>query len=202
MERTRSNPTPATNTPPVTFPESYPFSLLSELLKRPASPPTGPPEVQDLYNPGLGETATVFLVLGLSASKKLFSSFLEGILEIEGKDKLSALLSLLFKVGTSIISNDAFPDNWLNVNVLAHKVLIKILDPIATFLERDYVPKEQADLDVNLWRGAFTLLLKLLSSQHLTIEEFTPQVRGLSFGYVFSSNQQYVETKSSMAPCW
>ena len=118
----------------------------------------------------------VFLVLGLSASKNLFTAFLQGIWDIEGRDKLSTLLSQIFRVGASIISNDAFPENWLNVNVLAHKVLIKIMDPIASFLEREYVSKDQTDLDVTLWRGAFTLLLKLLSSQHLTIEEFSPQV--------------------------
>lgn len=135
-------------------------------------------EVQVLYSPGLGETAMVFLVLALSASKNLFLSFLEGVWDIEGKEKLSALLLQIFKVGASIINNDAFPSNWLNVNVLAHKVLIKIMDPIATFLEREYVPHEHSgeQFDVNMWREAFNLLLKLLSSQHLVIEEFSPQV--------------------------
>ncbi|CAL1708002.1 unnamed protein product [Somion occarium] len=179
IERTRSSSTSAVNSPPVTFPESYPFSLLSELPKNmPATSPESS-EVQVLYSPGLGETAMVFLVLALSASKNLFLSFLEGVWDIEGKEKLSALLLQIFKVGASIINNDAFPSNWLNVNVLAHKVLIKIMDPIATFLEREYVPHEHSgeQFDVNMWREAFNLLLKLLSSQHLVIEEFSPQKR-------------------------
>ncbi|KAI0082009.1 cytoplasmic protein [Panus rudis PR-1116 ss-1] len=177
MERVQSTATTPTALP-VTFPDSYPFSLLSELPKE--ITPNG--ELRDrkgYYSPGLGETAVVFLVLVLSASRKLFLNFLENVLDIEGKDKLSSLLLQLFKVGTSILNNDAFPKNWLNINVLAHKVLIKMMDPIATILEREYIPPPDSNqlLEVNVWKEAFHLLMQLLSSEHLAIEEFSPQKR-------------------------
>lgn len=131
-----------------------------------------------VYNAGLGETAIVILALALSSTKKHFLNFLDGIFEIEGRDHLTALLLRLFQVASSILSNDAFPPNWLNVNILAHKVLLKIMDPIASLLERDFIPPEDGNFafDQTLWRDGFGVLLKLLSSEHLVIEEFSPQV--------------------------
>jgi dedicator of cytokinesis protein 3 len=61
---------------------------------------------------------------------------------------------------------------------LAHKVLIKMMDPVATLMEREFIPEQDAvyQFDSNLWREAFYMLLKLLSSEQLVIEEFSPQV--------------------------
>lgn len=179
MERNKSSTTPINNVP-VTFPESYPFSLVSNLPKS-APNAVGALENKALYNAGLGETAVVFLTLGLSSPRKMWLNTLESILDIEERDNFSALLTKMFKVGTSILSNDAFPSNWMNVNILVHKVLVKIMDPIATLLERHFVPDETSSqaFDVNLWREAFNLLFKLLSSEQLVIEEFSPQVGAL-----------------------
>ena len=177
MERNRSSTTPINNIP-VTFPESYPFSLVSNLPKS-APNAVGALENKALYNAGLGETAVVFLTLALSSPRKIWLNSLESILDIEGRENLSALLIRMFKVGTSILGNEAFPSNWMNINILVHKVLVKIMDPIAMMLEREFVPEENSSqvFDVNLWREAFHLLFKLLSSEQLVIEEFSPQVR-------------------------
>ncbi|KAJ7502758.1 C2 domain in Dock180 and Zizimin proteins-domain-containing protein [Mycena galericulata] len=177
MERTRSS-LPLKTTIPVTFPESYPFSLLAQLPDGPRSPTTpNTPDTDNLFNPGLGETATVFLVLILSSPTKHILNFLELSLDIEGRDRFVALLSQFFKVATSILENDAFPKTWLNINVLAHKVLIKIMDPIATILEKEFIPPQDAQAQFNapLWREGFSMFLKLLSSDQLVIEEFSPQ---------------------------
>lgn len=183
LERTRS---PATLVAPVpiVFPATYPFSLIASLPsnKSPlmgthvASPPQG------LFNCGSGEASIVFLVLILSSPRKHLIGFLEGILEIEGQDNFAALLSKIFKVGLSILNNDAFPKTWLNVNILAHKVLLKIMDPIAVLLMKQFIPdqKEAYQFNSNLWRDGFSLLLRLLSSDQLVIEEFSPQVSHLS----------------------
>ena len=179
VERTKST-SPSATLSPVTFPESYPFSLLYDLPK-PSSGAASQSSNQ-LYNAGMGESAMVFLVLALSSPRKVFLSFLESSLDIEGRDHFAALLIQIFRVGGSVLSNDAFPSNWLNSNILVHKVLIKIMDPIATLLEREFVPNEQTQtqptqpVDNNVWREAFCLLLRLLSSEHLTIEEFSAQV--------------------------
>jgi dedicator of cytokinesis protein 3 len=131
-----------------------------------------------LFNPGLGETAIVFLVLVLSSPKKHILNFLESSLDIEGRDRFVALLSQFFKSATSILENDAFPKTWLNVNILGHKVLMKMMDPIATILEKEFIPAHESGskFDSNLWREGFYMLLKLLSSDQLVIEEFSPQV--------------------------
>lgn len=84
-----------------------------------------------------------------------------------------------FKVATSILDNEAWPRNWLNVNILAHKVLTKMMDAVAPILERDYIPTRNVswEFNVGLWRDGIHMLLKLLSSDQLVIEEFSPQVR-------------------------
>lgn len=175
MERTQS---PAT-TPascPVTFPESYPFALISQL---PKSAPQTPNRDKGAYHAGLGETAVVLLVLVLSSPKKLLQSFFDGVVDFEGPEKLTSLLLKLFKVASSILSNDAWPSNWLNINILAHKVLIKIFDPVGTILEQKYIPTDQNGpaFDTVLWKEAFSVLLRLLSSEQLVIEDFSPQKR-------------------------
>ncbi|RDX50021.1 cytoplasmic protein [Lentinus brumalis] len=177
VERNRSS-TPVTNSFPVTFPESYPFSLVTQ---GPKANPTasGSLDVKPEFSPGLGEVAIVVLVLILSAPKKHIVGFLESILEIEGRDHLAGLLLQFFKVASSILNNEAFPKNWLNVNILAHRVLLKMIDPIATMFEREFTPDEASSrpFDSSLWKECFHVLLKLLSSEHLVIEEFSPQKR-------------------------
>ncbi|KAJ7622830.1 C2 domain in Dock180 and Zizimin proteins-domain-containing protein [Mycena polygramma] len=177
MERTRTS-LPLKTTVPVTFPESYPFSLVAQLPENPRSPATpNTPDADNVFNPGLGETATVFLVLILSSPTKHILNFLELSLDIEGRDRFVALLTQFFKVATSILENDAFPKTWLNINVLAHKVLIKIMEPIATIMEKEFIPPQDAQAQFNapLWRDGFYMFLKLLSSEQLVIEEFSPQ---------------------------
>jgi dedicator of cytokinesis protein 3 len=165
---------------PITFPESYPFSLLSSLPDYPSNTndTTLSKEAEAVFYPGLGETAIVFLVLILSSPTKHILNFLESSLDIEGRDRFTNLMSQLFKVATSILENDAFPKTWLNVNILAHKVLIKMMDPVATILEKDFIPAHESEsqFDSSLWRDGFYMLLKLLSSDQLIIEEFSPQV--------------------------
>ncbi|KDQ57741.1 hypothetical protein JAAARDRAFT_194025 [Jaapia argillacea MUCL 33604] len=180
IERTRS-PTTTTSNFPIAFPESYPFSLLAQLPPsiRRSHGSSSPPENHSLFNPGLGEAAIVFLALILSSSKKTVLNFIESMLEIEGKENTATLLSQLFKVAVSILDNDAFPSSWLNVNILAHKVLIKLMDPVATLMEREFIPPHGSGIqfEAKLWRGCMYMLLKLLSSEQLVIEEFSPQKR-------------------------
>ena len=178
LERSRSSTTHKA-TAPVTFPESYPFSLISLLPENPRTASLATTrDSETLFNPALGETAIVFLVLILSSPTKHILNFLELSLDIEGRDRFINLISLLFKVGTSILDNDAFPKTWLNVNILAHKVLIKMMEPIARILEKEFIPTQDSETQFNgnLWREGLSMLLRLLSSDQLVIEEFSPQV--------------------------
>jgi dedicator of cytokinesis protein 3 len=176
MEKTKTPSTVKVSTP-VTFPESYPFSLVASLPE----PPQGLSYAQEenaAFYPSLGETAVVLLVLILSCPTKHLLSFLESSLEIEGRERFVSLLLQFFKVATSILDNDAFPKSWVNINVLAHKILIRIMDPITIILEKEFIPLEgsESEFDANLWRECLQMLLKLLSSEHLVIEEFSSQV--------------------------
>lgn len=206
LDRSQSN-LPSGPSHPVTFPESYPFAMLAFLPKNPAttsaSTTSALSEKRPDFVPGLGEVAIVFLVLVLAAPKRHLLGFLESMFEIEGPDNFSAFLFKCFKVAISIINNDAFPKNWLNVNVLAHKFLIKLMDPIATLLEREFVPHGQSTSEFHptLWREAFHILLRILSSEHLVIEEFIPQVSTHAHEQCVILNYT-PETSRSLAPCW
>ena len=180
VERTRT-PTTTTAAVPVTFPESYPFSLMALLPNAPRNATSTSLTHEDnmVFNPGLGETAIVFLSLALSTPTKHIYNFLESSYAIEGKESFAALLTQFFNVATSILENDAYPSNWLNVNILTHKVLIKMMDPVATLLKRVFIPPPSVShpFKAELWKDAFFMLLKLLSSEQLVIEDFSPQVR-------------------------
>jgi dedicator of cytokinesis protein 3 len=164
---------------PVTFPDSYPFSLLShppEIQKLPGVF-SGNVGSEHLFNAGLGETAVVLLVLILCSPTQHILEFLQSSLDIEGRERFVAFLGQLFKVATSILQNDAFPKTWLNVNILAHKVLVKLMEPIGRILQKEFIPPQDSESQFNasLWKECFHMLLTLLSSDQLVIEEFSPQ---------------------------
>ncbi|KAG9316449.1 putative cytoplasmic protein [Chiua virens] len=180
IERTKTHSTSPAPVP-VTFPESYPFSLMASLPSSPRNSASAANIIEDpnTFNPGLGETAIVLLALILSAPTKHIYNFLESSYDIEGKDNFAALLTQFFRVATSILDNDAWPSTWLNVNILAHKVLIKMMDPVSTLLKSIFIPSPSAteEFKSELWRDAFHMLFKLLSSDQLVIEDFTAQKR-------------------------
>ncbi|KAF9071101.1 hypothetical protein BDP27DRAFT_1505129 [Rhodocollybia butyracea] len=173
LERTPASRSSA----PVVFPESYPFTLLAYLPSNPSSRHfTGGGQI---FNTGLAETAVVLLVLILSSQTKAISEFLESSLDIEGRDRFITLLSHFFKVSASILDNECFPKTWLNINILAHQVFVKMMGPVSDLLSQEFIPlqESEATFDPSLWKEAFTMLLKLLSSEQLCIEEFSPQKR-------------------------
>ena len=179
LEKSRSG-TSFNSSIPVSFPESYPFSLLAQAPGSSPDPHSASTTTVNMpvFNCSLAEVAVVFLVLISSSPKKHIINFLEFSLEIEGKDNYSSLISQFFKVACSILDNEAFPASWLNVNILAHKVLVKMADPVTILLEKNFIPdQEEAYLfNVELWREALHMLLKLMASDQLMIEEFSPQV--------------------------
>lgn len=185
IERHKSAGTSKTSIP-VIFPESYPFSLLSYLPDRSPSIFSGHGDNESLFNAGLGETAIVLLVLLLSSPSQHVFDFLQSSLDIEGRERFVAFLGQLFKVATSILQNDAYPRTWLNVNILAHKVLIKLMEPIGRILQKEFIPLQNSESQFNaaLWKDCLYMLLTLLSSDQLVIEEFSPQA---SVDYNFHS---------------
>lgn len=203
IERTRS-PATIPSPFPLSFPSTYPFTLVASGTTTSKTVVNGVVhEIPDLFNCGLGETAVVLLVMVLASTPKDLNNFFDLTLDIEGPANLTRLLASMLTVATSILSNDAFPSKWLNVNVLAHVVLLKLAEPIGAIMIRNYIPQADSreEFDANLWFDYLHMLLKLLSSDQLVIEEFTPQV---SYGASLlartkSHSRLPLETTRSMA---
>lgn len=171
---------------PVMFPSSYPFPLIA---KRPAGlAETTPPRSarrrlvthhQGFLNCGLGEIAAVLVVLVMLSPRRHLAGFLDEQLDLEGPDKLALFLCDFFDVATGILLNEAYPSTWLNINILIHQMVLKIADPLAALLVRDFIPPadESQNFNTKLWRSALDMLLTLLSSEQLVIEQFKPQRR-------------------------
>ena len=180
---------------PVVFPSSYPFSLLAfpppsardrngdpqqggqALAARTTAGPGGGPKTWPSLQAGVGEVGALFVALLLLAPSKIFVNWLEATLEVEGKDHFGRLLTRIFQVAKAILDGSAFPSEWLNINVLAHRVIVRILGPIADLLEREFIPAQAQSFTFQtaLWRDFFAMLLRLLASPQLLIEDFSPQ---------------------------
>jgi hypothetical protein len=175
------NRTPATipSAYPISFPSSYPFTLVANGTTTSKTVVNGVVrEIPDLFNCGLGEIAVVLLVMILASTPKDLNNFFDLTLDIEGQPNLTRLLASVLTVAASILNNDAFPSRWLNINVLSHVVLLKLAEPIGAVMMRTYVPPSEFGeaFDSALWFDYLHLLLRLLASEQLVIEEFAPQV--------------------------
>ncbi|PLW31687.1 hypothetical protein PCASD_10913 [Puccinia coronata f. sp. avenae] len=204
---------------PIVFPATYPFLLLNSLPPKPnlhSSHPMGnpndpnnhayggqqnsPPTVQN----ALGEIAVVMITMIMLAPTRMLKNHFELMLEVEGKVNFGKFLSKIFKAFYSILKNVSFPSNWLNMNVISHKAILKLLEVVSKILQREFIPasfqeheqtkrltklKRAGQLsedqegsgkerfDSNLWSDFFVLNHGLLSSKLLIIEEYPPQKR-------------------------
>ncbi|CAG8777311.1 36374_t:CDS:2, partial [Racocetra persica] len=157
------NPTPATSSNK--FSKDFQFSPQHNL--------------QSSIYTGLGEIAAVILQIMYLLSQDHLKEHLLSTYYREGHDATAEFLILLFQVCRSVLINEAFPESWLNMNIMALKVFLKFLEPISSLLEKNYIPDKEAPDTFNeqLWREYFNCLLSLLTSKHLVIENFTPQKR-------------------------
>jgi hypothetical protein len=168
---------------PATFPASYPFLLLTF---PPPSPPDQDPNVVRVVppsRPSLGnvaaEAAAVSLALLHTAPSKILGNFLQSAFEVEGKDNFGRFLGNLFRFCLSVLDGAAWPASWLNVHILAHRVILKLAEPTADLLQREYIPQQSLSYTFNfgLWRDFLAMLLRVLVSDALVIEEFSSQKR-------------------------
>ncbi|CAO1638275.1 unnamed protein product [Parajaminaea phylloscopi] len=187
LERHRS-PATVASTVPVIFPSTSSFPLIA---KRPEGDVGNSPQKittrrraykadrLGFLNCGLGEIAAVLTMLIMLSPRKHLAGFLDEQLDLEGPEKLSQFLADFFHVSTSIIRNEAYPASWLNINILGHQMVLKMADPIASLMVRDFIPtaEESEKFDTSLWNGCLEMLLTLLSSDQLVIEQFQPQRR-------------------------
>lgn len=185
LERHRA-PSTTPSPVPVIFPSSYPFPLVARRPQGNASIVSGPSSRRnrrrdrtEFLNCGLVEISAVLMVLIVLSPRKHLSSFLEEERDIGGDERVSKILFDFFEVATSILSYEAFPSTWLNLNIFSHQMVLKMADPLASVMVRHFIPSaEQSEtFNTTLWRSCFMMLLTLLSSDQLVIEQFKPQRR-------------------------
>jgi dedicator of cytokinesis protein 3 len=158
---------------PTVFPSSHPAPLLVELPPAATTMPsqgTGPTIILR------GETAACIVVLMHIAPANVLNNYLHGCLEIEGFSSFSRFLSSLLRTCCSFLAFEAFPSIWLNISMLAHKAIVKIAKPVADIMQQYLIPDkdEAASFDLEIWKNFFDMMLKLLSSPSLVIEDFSP----------------------------
>ena len=168
---------------PTVFPASYPFSLLT--LPPPSAGEPETPAIR-IAHPSQatlatvsGETAAATLAILHTAPPKILTNFLESAFEVEGKDNFGRFLGNLFRFCLSILEGAAWTSSWLNISIFAHRVILGLAEPAAVILEREYIPPQHLSYTFNfaLWRDYFAMLLRLLASEQLVIEEFSSQKR-------------------------
>ena len=106
----------------------------------------------------------------------IFANYLQSTVEVEGLENTARSLGQLFRFGTAQLEYEAFPPSWLSVSMLAHKCISRLAGPAANVLIQHYVPSQAdaATFNTGLWRDFFEMLLRLLASPSLLIEDFSP----------------------------
>lgn len=123
-----------------------------------------------------GEASSAIIVLIHIAPVHILSNYLQSSLEIEGFTNFSRFLANLLRTCCSFLRYEAFPSTWLNISMLAHKSIAKIAKPIANVMQQYLIPEKNdaASFDLGIWKGFFDMMLNLLASPSLVIEEFSP----------------------------
>lgn len=99
-------------------------------------------------------------------------------LSLKGDD-LAVFLSQALETHKSILSCEAYPSTWLSLHIYHHRSTMKSLEYLLTMLISSFLPTpDDADnFDMELWKLFFETLLKLVSSDALTLETFPEQKR-------------------------
>lgn len=139
------------------FPKTYPFPL---------KPIAGRP----VFDEAMSELAAVLAALS-NIPTALHLDFAE--------DELAEFLMDEFKVHMSILSCEAFPENWLSVHIYQHKSTMHTLETLAGILVDSFLPDpdDAERFNTELWLSFFSTLLMLVGSDALALETFPEQKR-------------------------
>ncbi|KAI4100446.1 MAG: hypothetical protein L6R37_005481 [Teloschistes peruensis] len=138
------------------FPVSYPF-------------PSQPISTPERFDEALMELAAL---LG-HCSGPILNQVLEG-----GPNTVE-MLSATLDVLSSILKKEDFPDLWISLHLYYHHVVLQILEIIHQVMAVKYLPSpdDADDFDTALWSKYFTVLIQLVGSETLTLENFAEQKR-------------------------
>ncbi|KAI4203250.1 MAG: hypothetical protein LQ350_001947 [Teloschistes chrysophthalmus] len=139
------------------FPRSYPF-------------PSQPVSTPERFDEALMELAAL---LGHCPGAML-NQVLTG-LGPNTAETISATLDVL----SSILRKEAFPNLWISLLLYHHHVVLQTLESIHQVMAVKYLPSpdDADDFDTALWSKYFTLLIQLVGSETLTLENFAEQKR-------------------------
>jgi dedicator of cytokinesis protein 3 len=139
------------------FPTTYPF---------PSKPISGKVEFDEV-------------LIELSAILSAISTLPAGMQLELAEEEMASLLENTLKVHLSILQCEAFPANWLSVHIYHHKSTMKTLEYLAGILLELFLPEpdDAEAFNTELWKGFFTVLLKLVGSDALALETFPEQKR-------------------------
>ncbi|BGP02104.1 Deoxycytidine kinase 1 [Rhodotorula toruloides] len=178
IERQRTPPASVLDIP-ITFPSSYPFPLLARSPTTGAgAAPSG--SVTGRYiQPAVGEAVCTVLALIHLASPQTLIGWLDSLREVEGPDKLADLLSQICRLAMSTMEHDRLPETWLTFGLFAHRTAFKFAEAVDIVVRRHFLPPEDAAFSFRtvLWEDYLSMVLSLVSSPQLTIENFSPQKR-------------------------
>ncbi|KAK6359258.1 hypothetical protein TWF696_000421 [Orbilia brochopaga] len=138
------------------FPKAYPF---------PGRSIPGRP----MFDEALLELSAVLAAVTMRPS---------GLLDL-AEDEMAISLANTLAVHNSILSGEAFPKSWLSVHVYHHRWTVLHLKAISNVLIESFLPEpdDAEKFNMDLWLSFFETLLKLVSSDALTLETFPEQKR-------------------------
>ncbi|TDZ27951.1 Dedicator of cytokinesis protein 1 [Colletotrichum spinosum] len=139
------------------FPTSYPF-------------PSKPITEECTFDEALIELSSILSAVSNSPSGMQ--------LELTEGD-LTVLLENTLRVHMSILMGEAFPPEWLSVQIYHHKSTMKTLQYLSSILLESFLPHpdEAESFNTELWKMFFTTMLKLVGSPSLALETFPEQKR-------------------------
>ncbi|OXV08437.1 hypothetical protein Egran_03800 [Elaphomyces granulatus] len=95
------------------------------------------------------------------------------------QDDLAVFLFQILSAHKSIVTCEAYPEDWLSVHIYHHRATMRSLEYLSTILINSLLPApDDADnFDMKLWEAFFETLLKVVSSGALALETSPEQKR-------------------------
>ncbi|KAL1921661.1 uncharacterized protein VTP21DRAFT_10303 [Calcarisporiella thermophila] len=138
--------------------------------------------------PAHADIAAVFLELCDRVSVQELHDYVDTMTLAMSMEEMEEFLHQLLSMCLSILTHEVFPDEWLNVNVISHSVVLKILHAITALLNSTHAPPRRiisiaspgnvhADMDV--WTHTLLVLLRLLTCDNLHAEKKQQTVQNI-----------------------
>lgn len=151
------SPPKARNKLSLLFPSTYPF-------------PTKAMSTAVNFDEGLIELSAILSAMATSSSGMQ--------LELAESD-LTIMLENLLRVQMSILTGEAFPEDWLSTHIYHHKSAMKTLQYMSGIMLDSFLPDpdDAEDFNTELWKLFFSALLQLVGTPALALETFPEQKR-------------------------